>query len=162
MSDPVNHPPSVIQRFWKYANRSGAGCWLWSGSRMVRGGYGQLNDRGRLLKAHRLSYELHHGEIPPGLFVCHRCNVPACVNPEHLYAGTPRQNWDDTIAAGTRFVPEALKGTENPNSKLSENDVLCIRREVREGNSLTELAKRYGVTKQAIWRVKERLSWKSL
>lgn len=67
------------------------GCWLWTGAWNGEG-YGLFRHTKRV---HRFSYELHHGPIPDGLFVCHRCHVPACVNPDHLYAGTHTQNMLD-------------------------------------------------------------------
>lgn len=90
-------PPEV--RFWKYVAKSD-GCWLWTAS-TNHWGYGQLSCPGRsYLRAHRLSYEMHVGPIPDGLFVCHRCDVPACVRPDHLFLGTPKDNVDDMVAKG--------------------------------------------------------------
>lgn len=99
-----------------------SGCWLWSGA-LTQTGYGQLmetkNGCHAQHRAHRLSYRLHRGPIPDGMFVCHRCDVPACVNPDHLFLGTHRDNMADMVKKGRhprnglptstrRLTPEAV------------------------------------------------------
>lgn len=70
------------------------GCWIWTGS-FFKDGYGQMKRNGKNLKAHRVFFEAHKGPIPEGLCVLHKCDTPACVNPEHLWAGTNLQNIQD-------------------------------------------------------------------
>jgi hypothetical protein len=159
MSDPVAHPESVITRFWKYTQR-GSNCWNWIGSRMVRGGYGQLNSKGKLLKAHRLSFEIHYGKIPDGLFICHRCNNPACVNPNHLYAGTPADNWSDTIRThGLRLPENAPIGEKHHDAKLTTEQVREIRVSTESG---VTLAKRFNVTRSTISSIRRGKTWKTI
>lgn len=154
----TNHTQSVIDRFHKYTLK-GDGCWEWIGSLMVRGGYGQLNDRKKLLKAHRLSYELYKGEIPKGLFICHKCNNSKCVNPEHLYAGTPQDNINDKIEAGTQFKIPPMRGEESPNAKLNWEKVRMIRESTESGVSL---AKKFNVSKTNITSIRKGKTWKEI
>jgi hypothetical protein len=78
---------------------SGDDCWLWQGV-LNKKGYGRYYTRGKVFFAHRVSYELFKGEIPPGLLVLHRCDVPTCVNPNHLFVGTHSDNAKDAVAKG--------------------------------------------------------------
>jgi hypothetical protein len=84
--------------FWARVDKSGD-CWIWRGT-MHHGGYGLMWFQGYQWSTHRLAYKLTHGAIPDGLFVCHHCDVRACVNPAHLYAGTVQDNNRDKIVRG--------------------------------------------------------------
>ena len=76
----------TLARFWAKVAKSDDGCWLWTAS--TRGGYGRFFLDGRLVMAHRVSYEIHAGPIPKGHYVCHRCDMPGCVNPRSLHRNT--------------------------------------------------------------------------
>jgi hypothetical protein len=134
-------------------------CWLWTGSRM-KSGHGQIvaersrsHDR-KLLQVHRLSWELHRGHIPEGLCVLHRCDVPNCVNPDHLFLGTRTDNSIDKVQK--RRVPT---GSQLPQSKLTEEDVLAIRRS-NERN--LDIAKRYKVDPSTISHIRRGHCWKQV
>lgn len=99
---------SDVARFWRYIRRDDAGCWGWTGA--TRSGYGVLNVRGTVLYAHRISYKIAHGEIPPGLRVLHHCDNPPCARPDHLYAGTQLDNIHDAIRRGR------WRGNERPRT----------------------------------------------
>lgn len=87
------------ERFWSKAARGDEGCWLWSAS-VRQNGYGQINLAGRNRSAHRVAWELAHGEIPTGLLVDHICRHRACVNPDHLRLATKKQNAENREAIG--------------------------------------------------------------
>ena len=72
-----------------------AGCWLWDGAVDKQWGYGWIRVGRKMKKAHRVSFEAFKGPIPRGLLICHKCDVPSCVNPDHLYSGTNLQNMRD-------------------------------------------------------------------
>lgn len=94
--------PNVVDRFMQNVEpEPNTGCWLWSGGESAHG-YGcfSFGRAGRSKLAHRASYEMFIGEIPAGLHVCHSCDTPACVNPDHLWPGTDRDNVRDMMAKG--------------------------------------------------------------
>ena len=114
---------SIRERFEsKYKVDESTGCWLWTAGKF-RNGYGQFRD-GRNFHSHRVSYELHVGPIPEGICVLHKCDTPGCVNPKHLFLGTVDDNNKDKASKGRAA---RLKGSRNPRSKLTEDEVSVIR-----------------------------------
>lgn len=162
MSHPKSTPkprPSVSDRFWKYVQK-GDGCWEWSGARIYyrNGGAGVLRVAGRNVWAHRLSYELHYGPIPVGYFVCHRCDNPPCVRPDHLFLGTPAENSHDMWRKGRH-----PHGRTHYNVRLTADQVCEIRHADVDGQGFyTRLAKQYGVSSCTIHDIRKRRSWQHI
>jgi hypothetical protein len=89
--------PSVTDRFWKKVQKTDS-CWVWIGG--LSHSYGWMGINSRHVLAHRISWELHNGPIPDGLYVCHHCDNPPCVRPDHLFLGTHDDNMNDKISKG--------------------------------------------------------------
>ena len=133
-----------------------SGCWLWNGYLGDR--YGRIRVGGRLTKAHRASWEAHRGPVPLGMHVLHKCDTPACVNPAHLFVGTPTENMADMIAKGR---DRRLPGSLNGQAKLTEADV----REIRSLKGLMfqwQIAERFGVTQVQVGNILRGASWRNL
>lgn len=129
-----------------------SGCWLWTGA--ATKGYGIITHGGRITKAHRVSYELHRGPIPPGLFVCHRCDNPGCVNPDHLFLGTIADNNADKMAKGRQRCGEATN-----LAKLTAAQVL----EIRASNlPRLKIAATFGISRSCVQQIRRRSLWKHL
>ena len=87
-----------MDRFWAKVDKSGD-CWMWTASKHQKG-YGQVRIEGKLYRAHRLSYEWTYGSFDKKLCVCHKCDNPSCVKPEHLFLGTVTDNMRDMCVKG--------------------------------------------------------------
>ncbi len=148
---------TIIERFnAKVEIREGSDCHWWTGSSWI--GYGQISVNNKLVKAHRLSYEIRFGKIPDGMNACHKCDNPACVNPDHIFLGTQLDNVRDMMEKG-RHVSK--KGEEQGLSKLKNSDVIEIR--ALEGKmTQTEIGRIYGVHQKSIWQILKRRTWKHL
>jgi hypothetical protein len=131
-------------RFWSYVLRQEEGCWLWDGWKQSSG-YGGFQIGEKKYGAHRVSYEMANGSIPEGMLVCHHCDTPRCVRPEHLFLGTPLDNMRDKIRKGR---------SRSGVAKLSADDVRVIRRQLDAGWQQKALAKEYGVWPNAIRQIK--------
>lgn len=158
----------VAARFWSKVSVSPAdACWVWLASR-VRG-YGQFEVRNggkRRLNdaAHRMAWRIACGEIPAGMFVCHRCDNPPCVNPAHLFLGTPADNAADMRAKGRstrgRLMPQTgTPGERNARAKLSTADVLAMRSMRGDGLLHREIAARFHVAENTVSRILSGKRW---
>lgn len=146
-----------ISRFEdKYTEEPNTGCFLWMGSIRGRMGYGGYRFQGKMKNAHQVSYILYKGEIPEGKIVCHTCNNPLCVNPNHLYAGTYSDNTRQAVAEGRQFV---AAGEKNGQAKLTWTDVRAIRKDMR---SQYAIAAAYGISQLHVSRIKRNISWKEI
>jgi hypothetical protein len=144
---------NIFDRFWAKVDTSGD-CWIWQAYRNA-GGYGVLaNGEGGQILAHVLSYNIHIGPVPDGMFVLHKreCNNPSCVRPDHLYAGTRSENAIDAIA--TKNLTVLFKpGGNNISAKLTEDKVQEIREIIKSLRSQAELAKIHNCSPRLIWKI---------
>ncbi len=153
----------VVERFWEKVKKQD-GCWEWqSGAR--GGGYGGFKIDGRAWLAHRVSWIINYGNIPEGLNILHKCNNKNCVNPNHLYVGTQKENVRDAIDAGTHYrIPDEhrrpVRGLEHKNAKLDHLKVREIRRLRKEGLGCRELGRFYDVDHSIISEVCNNKIWK--
>src|ERR1700688_660605 len=143
-------------RFWMKVKKRKNGCWLWFGS--ISGGYGTVRvpDFG-VEHAHRVSWRLVHGKIPAGMLVCHTCDVPGCVNPDHLFLGTGKDNADDRDKKGRRIAP---RGENVATSKLTEREVCLIKEMRTRGIKQADLASRFHTCQTNISSIVRGVSWK--
>jgi hypothetical protein len=129
-----------LDRFWSQVQQ-GEGCWLWVGGK-TGAGYGHFKHRIDIL-THRLSWELHNRKpIPPGMFVIHSCDNPACVNPDHLSVGTSLDNMRDKMKKGRH---RTVRGEDAPWSRLTTAEIIAIRRAHRSGLGYKKLGKLFGI-----------------
>jgi hypothetical protein len=133
-----------------------SGCRIWLGT-TTKQGYGTLAGK----YAHRLSFERRFGKVTSGLHVLHRCDVPCCINQDHLFLGTQQDNNEDKINKG-RAKGGSLKGAHHPMVKLSAEDVLSIRRAYSDGETQTAIAKRFGVLQNYVSAIVARKYWKHI
>ena len=155
----VGRRKPIAERFWSHVRAIPSGdCWIWTGSVDGRG-YGRLSSRrgrgGSPEKAHRISWEIHFGNIPTGTEVCHKCDNPSCVNPAHLFVGTHYDNMRDA-AAKHRMA----HGSRHCCAKLTEDDVIVIRSLLDGGFSQYAVAKLFGVGRSAVGKIKTGHNWK--
>lgn len=159
----------LADRFWKKVNKVD-GCWEWLGAKTAFG-YGLIGDyvgsKLKMLKAHRLSWSFSCGEIPGGMCVLHKCDNPGCVNPDHLFLGTYKDNVNDCVNKGrfnhdhSGFVvtKNSFKGVDNGKAKLNDAKVKEIRALL--GNETIEaIANTYNVTRQAIRDISNGRTWR--
>jgi hypothetical protein len=131
------------------------GCWIWTGSKNSLG-YGFIRVGTHSVRAHRASYEAFREPIPDGLLVCHRCDSPSCVNPEHLFLGTNKDNSADMAFKGRAGGGGHLRGEKHPRSKLTLDQA----REIKASTApIKEVAAMYGVSKSLVRGIKVGTHW---
>lgn len=162
---PGPKPTALASRFWPKV-RKADGCWEWLGSKNSRG-YGRIYGGGF---AHRVAWTQAIGAIPNGMFVCHRCDNPSCVNPDHLFLGTQRDNMRDCKAKGRNSPPPAndsyrrnfgREGEAHPGARLTAAQVRRIREVYtgRRGEQLA-LAREYGVSPSTVHLIVHGRKWR--
>jgi len=142
-----------------------SGCTLWLGT-VIKSGYGHVKWGGETLRAHRVSWELKNGPIPDGMMVLHKCDVPICINPDHLFLGTADDNSKDMIRKrrsstgvkhGSRTHPESRnRGTEVWSARLTDDDVRAIR---QSNESAAALARKYKFDLSQICKIRKGKAW---
>lgn len=150
---------SVLSAFEFFVHHEpNSGCWLWAGPTFERrGGYGCFTMRRAGIlqqRAHRISWALFKGPIPSGSHVLHRCDNPACVNPDHLFLGDQTGNMSDKVRKGRQD-----KGETHGMAKLTEQQAIAIRMDKRK---YSEIANAYGITIMTVSDIKLARSWKHL
>jgi hypothetical protein len=150
-----DHRQSLPDRFWAKVDKTD-GCWLWTGC-IAPTGYGQIMnpDTRVAMSAHRVSWELHFGQIPDGLFVLHRCDVRACVRPDHLFLGTNADNMTDKTQKRRHSF-----GESHPLSRLTESDVRAIHAEWEAGGTTQRaIADRFGIDRSQVSEILSGRAW---
>lgn len=166
----------AVTRFWTKVTK-GPGCWEWQAG-MTSHGYGQFNpgNKQNPMNAHRACWLIVNGPIPKGIVVCHRCDNRTCVNPEHLFLGTPGDNVRDMYAKGRGLVGERnpaygsgplrqpttgerARGEDHGVAKLTEDQVMEIRARYAGGMTQVELAEEFEISQPTISQVVRRLTW---
>jgi len=133
----------------------GSGCWLWRGQQRADG-YGLVRFERKVYLAHRLAWKFFRGDIASGLVVCHKCDVRACVNPEHLFLGTMMDNVKDMMEKGRSALGEKTR-----SAKLTTEQVRRIKTMLAEGFlRVSDIAREYGVTHATIACIARGTSWR--
>ena len=133
-----------------------AGCWIWTGS-LSGSGYGRIQFHGRLTDAHRAAWILAKGSIPAGMFVCHSCDVKTCINPAHLFLGSPLDNMRDMIAKGRDRYGRQKQATQL--RMLTDEEARAV---IASALSFAQLAKQFGVSRSTIQHIKQRRTYRHL
>lgn len=147
-----------IERFEeKYIPEALTGCFLWIGAIHSNWGYGSFRYNGKTIKAHRASYQIYKGEITNNLQVLHKCDNPACVNPNHLFLGTNVDNRNDMNKKNRANPPS---GSNHWNAKITKDQVIKMRELFYAGEEITKLSIIYSLNKKHIQDICKRRSWR--
>jgi len=150
---------SVEVRFWKFVDKT-SDCWIWTGAKTLNGygtiGLGSKKDGKEM--SHRLSYKIHKGEIPDGMYILHSCDNPSCVNPDHLRFGTAKENTHDAMDKNRFIKPPIHVGENNPKAKITAEQA----REIRDNNHIKAkyYAEKYSLHISTVLRIRRGRTWK--
>lgn len=143
---------TLLKRFWENVKVGQENeCWEWQGAK-TEAGYGVIWWRDELRYTHRISLELKGEVIPPRYHACHRCDNPACVNPGHLFVGSPRDNMLDKVSKGRQAF-----GEKHPNAILTDAEIIIIRQMAEDGVFFSDIARTFDVSESHISRIVARL-----
>ena len=129
-----------------------SGCWIWTG-RVQNSGYANIRHNGKHMGAHRASYLAYKGDIPEGVMVCHACDTPLCVNPDHLFLGSHKDNMIDRNRKGRTA---SQRGERNGCAKLTESQVFEIK---YSGMSAKEASAKFEISKSHAFSIKNGGKW---
>lgn len=141
---------SLRERLNYYSAPAANGCRIWTGG-LDKDGYGQMWWKGKRRRASKLSYEEAHGPLPAGILACHTCDIPACIDLDHLFPGTSKQNTRDMLAKNRH-----AKGERAGSARLTADKVRAIR---SDGRTIATIAKEYGIAQTTVGFVKRRITW---
>lgn len=154
LHDPIN--PPFIHRFWRKVDTGEHDrCWEWQGGKNPKG-YGRVKRAGSHESTHRVAYELHNGEGPGDLFVCHHCDNPPCANPSHLFLGTQSDNMVDAVEKGRVSTPDAEKygfdsGNQPHNRQLRDGEAWLVKHLLRESDLRhARIAEMFNISRQTV------------
>lgn len=150
------NPQSIdLDRFWNKIEKVKSGCWEWTAA-LHTSGYGIFGVKNnRVDRAHRIMWLLKYGEIPPGLFVCHKCDNRKCVNPKHLFLGTNRDNFNDMVAKGRYSPPPPMGGWNRISVPKKAKKMFGKKAD-------TIIGRAFGLSKSVIARARRELGIKAL
>lgn len=163
--------PEARAAFWSRVNNGRAippslnKCWLWTGSKIGQGGYGEFRFKGKKILAHRLAFLWFVGPIKNGNDICHHCDIPPCIRPSHLFCGTRSDNMRDCAKKGRLYYqqnPEAAPaGIDHPRhgAKITPDDIPKIMRLHESGYLHREIAAQFGVHRVTIGRLLLGRTW---
>lgn len=150
----------VSERFFeKVEPVTESGCWLWTAS-TNRSGYGQFMIKPRPYLAHRVSWSLLRGSIPEGMHVLHKCDTPACVNPDHLFLGTDADNVKDMYAKGRQGLGNRLCGERHGMAKIPVDVVKAVF--LADSGTQKQIAERFGITESSVNAIRSGRQWSSV
>lgn len=159
--DILNSRSEWETKFWSRVHKTDT-CWLWTNGTKGGSWYGQFMFKGKMYRTHRLSWMMHFGAIPKGLLVCHKCDIPGCINPDHLFLGTHADNSRDASAKKRTYGPHHgnfAKGSRHHKAKLNEDIVRHIRRLHKQGMRGSEIADSHGINRSVICEVLSGKAW---
>lgn len=163
------------ERFWIKVKKT-KDCWLWTAYK-DKNGYGRFWFDKKLMLSHRFSWEIKNGKIKEGMFACHSCDNPTCVNPDHLFIGTCLDNMRDAKAKGKyvgrgqyfmrdyslkRKMENLPRGENHPNSKMTEKKVIEARKLREMGFPIGKLARKFGLTYTPMYMILKRKHWRNV
>lgn len=161
MAKPRMENSERVIRFWSRVSKQKSGCWVWIGA--TNGpGYGKFYDGTKVEMAHRFSFILAHGSIDPGQFICHRCDNPPCVNPEHLFVGSQSDNLRDAYSKGRMAICKLNASGRGNQIKLTIYDVREIRLRHRRGETQTSIAEDFEINQTMVSAIVRNKSWASV